>query len=46
MEMVMVITMMMVMMITVATETATAANMAPIASPGTPSAAREVACQR
>jgi len=45
MEMVMVMMTMMMMMAT-ETETATAANMAPIASPRTPSAAREVACQR
>ena len=37
---------MMIMAMAVATETATAANMTPIASPRTPSAAREVACQR
>ena len=43
MEMVM---MMIMTMMAVATETATAAKMAPIASPRTPSAAREVACQR
>ncbi len=44
MEMVMMITMM--MMMAAETETATAANMAPVAAPGTPYTAREVGCQR
>ena len=48
MEMMMMIMMMMMMMAaetTTATAT-TAANMTPVAAPGTPYTAREVACQR
>ena len=46
MEMVMVTMMMMMAAETTAATATTAANMTPVASPGTPSTAREVACQR
>ena len=46
MEMVMVTMMMIMAAETTAAATTAAAKMAPVASPGTPSTAREVDCQR